>query len=146
MPLTVHLFLKYIITQRLPQGQGCGMLNVQAVLLKIIMILSKPTLPPSSSRTSLTRSHILWIYLLVHSVAPPLREKTSLRFGFFADAFAGKSGMHCREAVIASTPVCRGNPFPAGTLGCKSTDYLNPPTALSMQLFLAEKRDVLSTA
>jgi len=46
MPLTGHLFLKYIIPQRLPQGQGCGMLNVQAVLLKIIMILSNPTHHP----------------------------------------------------------------------------------------------------
>ena len=46
MPHTGHLFLKYIIPQRLPQGQGCGMLNVQAVLLKIIMILSNPTHHP----------------------------------------------------------------------------------------------------
>ena len=46
MPHTGHLFLKYIIPQRLPQGQGCGMLNVQAVLLKIIMILSKPNHHP----------------------------------------------------------------------------------------------------
>jgi len=92
MPLTGHLFLKYIIPQRLPQGQGCGMLNVRAVLLKIIMILSNPTHHP-------------------FNVLFPLREKEKC----------------FREAVIArQTAVCRGNPFPAGAQGCKSTDYLNP--------------------
>ena len=55
------------------------------------LLLSKPNPPPSSSRTSLARSHILWICLLARSVAPPLREKTSLRFGFFAGAFAGEA-------------------------------------------------------
>ena len=129
MPHTGHLFLKYIIPQRLPQGQGCGMLNVQAVLLKIIMTLSNPNPPPSSSRTSLTRSHILWIYLLVHDLAPPLREKTSLRFGFFAGAFAGKSWMYCRKPVIASHPTgWRGNPYSVGDAKGKDRGliYLNP--------------------
>ena len=53
------------------------------------IIYSHP--PPSSSRTSLARSHILWICPLAHPVAPPLREKTSLCFGFFAGSLSGEA-------------------------------------------------------